>query len=254
MKLITFNVNGVRSALKKGLAEWIRAENADIICLQEIKLSETEIVEPIFTEMGYNCYWYPAIKKGYSGVAVLTKIIALEIIKGFGIEPYDNEGRTILAKFQNFDLLCAYFPSGTTGELRQKIKMKFLEDFYNYSYQIKSQGIPLLICGDVNICHTEIDIHNPKSNTKTSGFLPEERSWVSKFIESGFLDTFRFKNKESHQYTWWSYRAGSREKNLGWRIDYIFATNLDTNVINNVQIHNEVIMSDHCPVSIEINI
>lgn len=254
MKLITFNVNGIRSALNKGLAEWLENENPDIFCIQEIKLSETELVEPIFKDLGYHCYWYPAQKKGYSGVAIVSKIEAKNIIKGFGVEQYDSEGRTILAEFEGFRLINAYFPSGTTGDLRQSVKMKFLEDFYSYADKLRNENIPIIICGDVNICHTEIDIHNPKSNAKTSGFLPEERAWVGKFIDNGFIDTFRYKVKDPHHYTWWSYRAGSRGKNLGWRIDYIFAANLEETQIHNVHIHSDVVMSDHCPVSLDFKI
>lgn len=254
MKLITFNVNGIRSALNKGLLDWFKEQNPDILCLQEIKLSETWLVEPLFTELGYHCYWYPAQKKGYSGVAVISKKEAISVNPGFGVEQYDTEGRTILVDYDTYQILCVYFPSGTTGDMRQEVKMNFLSDFTTYAHNIKNIGKPLIICGDVNICHTEIDIHNPKSNAKTSGFLPEERAWVGEFIHKGFVDTFRSLNKEPHNYTWWSYRAGSRSKNLGWRIDYIFSTNIDEELIQHVHIHNDVIMSDHCPVSINITL
>lgn len=253
MRIYTFNVNGIRAALKKGLDSWIRTEDPDILCIQEIKLSETALVEPIFVGLGYHCYWYPAEKRGYSGVAVLSKIKPNSIEKGFGIEQYDTEGRTILADYDNFSLVSAYFPSGTTGDVRQSVKMKFLDDFNDYALKLKSNGKPLIIAGDVNICHTEIDIHNPKANARTSGFLPEERAWVSQFIESGFTDTFRSKVKEPHNYTWWSYRAAARSRNLGWRIDYIFSTNVDKENINKVKIHSDVVMSDHCPISTEFN-
>lgn len=253
MKIVTFNVNGIRAALKKDLTKWIKSLDPDILCFQEIKLSETELVEPIFTEMGYHCYWYPAEKKGYSGVGIISKIPVNQVVKGFGISQYDSEGRTLEAHFDEFILVSAYFPSGTTGDARQAVKMSFLDDFYTYAHQLRAAGKPLLVCGDVNICHTEIDIHNPKSNAKTSGFLPEERAWVGKFIDSGFIDGFRSINKAPHNYTWWSYRAGARGKNLGWRIDYIFVTNLEADKIQNAHIHNDVFMSDHCPVSVDIN-
>lgn len=254
MKIFTFNVNGIRAALKKDLADWLRKENPDVICFQEIKLSETELVEPIFTELGYHCYWQPAQKKGYSGVGLLSKIPAQKIISGVGVEQHDSEGRTLLADFGNYQILSAYFPSGTMGNIRQTIKMQFLEDIFGYAHKIKNEGKPLFIAGDVNICHTEIDIHNPKSNANTSGFLPEERAWVGKFIDSGFIDGFRAVNKEPHNYTWWSYRAGARAKNLGWRIDYIFATNINESQIEEAKIHSDVFISDHCPVSIEVNV
>jgi len=254
MKITTFNVNGIRSALNKGLEEWLKDHNPDILCLQEIKLSETERVEPIFTTLGYHCYWYPAQKKGYSGVAILSKTKPEHITYGIGINQYDAEGRTIIATFEKFHVVCAYFPSGTTGDIRQDIKMRFLDDMYTFIHSFEKSNKPLLLCGDVNICHKEIDIHNPKSNANSSGFLPEERAWVGKFIDSGFIDCYRHKNTNPHQYTWWSYRAGARGKNLGWRIDYIFASaDLEQTIINS-SIHADVIMSDHCPVSVEISI
>lgn len=254
MKIITFNVNGVRSALNKGLREWLIKENPDILCLQEIKLSETELVEPVFNALGFQCYWYPAVKRGYSGVAILTKVSVNQIVKGLGHSLHDDEGRIILARYDQFLLVSAYFPSGTTGDVRQEVKYRFLDDFYTYAGELKKEGLPLLICGDLNICHTDIDIHNPRSNAKTSGFLPEERAWVGKFIDTGFIDTFRYKVKDPHHYTWWSYRAGSRVKNLGWRIDYIFAANMEEGSLENVQIHADVFMSDHCPVSLNLNL
>jgi exodeoxyribonuclease-3 len=254
MRITTFNVNGIRSAINKGLIEWLSKENPDILCLQEIKLSETELVESLFTDLGYHCYWYPALKKGYSGVAILSKTPANQIVKGIEHELYDSEGRIILAQFADFQLVSAYFPSGTTGDVRQEIKYRFLDDFLLYAEKLKAEGTPLLICGDVNICHKEIDIHNPKSNAKTSGFLPEERAWVDRFCECGFVDTFRHKVKDPHHYTWWSYRAGARGKNLGWRIDYIFAANMLPESIQNVHIHSDVMMSDHCPVSLEFKL
>lgn len=253
MKVFTFNVNGIRAALRKGMDTWLKEADPDILCIQEIKLSETELVEPIFVDLGYHCYWYPAEKRGYSGVAVLTKIKPLQVQKGFGLNQYDSEGRTILAQYEDFNLVSAYFPSGTTGDARQAVKMKFLEDFNQYAQELKSTGKPLIIAGDVNICHTEIDIHNPKANAKTSGFLPEERAWVTEFLDSGFTDTFRHMVKEPHNYSWWSYRAAARSRNLGWRIDYIFVSSEHQEKLKNVKIHSDVVMSDHCPVSAEFN-
>lgn len=254
MKIITFNVNGIRSALNKGLEEWLKVQNPDVFCIQEIKLSETELVEPIFLALGYHCLWYPAVKRGYAGVAILSKIKPETVQYGIGVEQYDSEGRTILADFGAFRVLSAYFPSGTTGDVRQEVKMSFLDDIYTFLNEEKLKDKPLFVCGDVNICHTEIDIHNPKANAKTSGFLPEERAWVSKFVDSGYIDCFRQINTEPHQYSWWSYRAGARGKNLGWRIDYIFGSENTKPLLKNAQIHSDVFMSDHCPVSIEVDI
>lgn len=254
MKIISFNVNGIRAALKKGLIEWLKETKATVICLQEIKLFETELVEGLFTEIGFHCYWMPAQKKGYSGVAILTKQKPISIDYGIGEELFDDEGRVISVTFDSFRLICAYFPSGTTGDIRQDIKMQFLDAFLDYTTKLKQQGENLVICGDVNICHTEIDIHNPKSNKNSSGFLPEERDWITNFLGSGFVDAFRHQNKEPDNYTWWSYRAGARGKNLGWRIDYFFTSLSLAKNISSAKIHPEVNMSDHCPVSLELKV
>ncbi len=254
MKLYSFNVNGIRSAINKGLLKWVKETNPDILCLQEIKLTETELVEPFFIELGYYCHWYPAQKKGYSGVAIISRQKPRDVRFGMNIELFDNEGRVILSDFESFTLICAYFPSGTTGDIRQEIKMQFLDAFYDFANELKLTYPNLLICGDVNICHKEIDIHNPKGNAKSSGFLPEEREWVSKFLDSGFTDVFREYNNDPHNYSWWSYRAGSRAKNLGWRIDYFFATNEFKDRLIGAGVHPDVVMSDHCPVSVEIKI
>jgi len=254
MKIISFNVNGIRAAIKKGLLEWLEEENPDILCLQEIKLFETELVENLFKNLGFYCYWYPAQKKGYSGVAILSKIEPKEVSYGIGVEQFDFEGRVIKADFGDFSLICAYFPSGTTGGVRQDLKIQFLDHMMSYMKGLKKTNSNLVLCGDVNICHTEIDIHNPKSNKNSSGFLPEERAWVGEVLDSGYLDTFRHFNKDPHNYSWWSYRAGARSKNLGWRIDYLFTTSEMENLLVNADILPEVVMSDHCPVMLEINV
>jgi exodeoxyribonuclease III len=253
MKIITYNVNGIRSALSKGFAAWLRDSKADAVCLQEIKLHETQLVSPIFEDLGFHCYWFPAQKKGYSGVAILTKIKPNHVEYGCGIELYDFEGRIIRADFDGFSLMSVYFPSGSSGELRQEVKMKFLDDFFVYIQELKKKFPNLIISGDYNICHQEIDIHNPKANVGSSGFLPEERAWIGKFLDSNYVDAFRHLNKEPHHYTWWSFRAGARSKNLGWRIDYhLISVNL-SNRLKYAQIHAEVQFSDHCPVLIEID-
>ena len=252
MKLISFNVNGVRAALKKGLVEWLAKEQPDVFCMQEIKLAETELVQSTFEELGYHCYWKPAVKRGYSGVAILSKIKPKEVTYEMGIEKFDSEGRVITALYEGFRLICAYFPSGTTGDIRQTIKMEFLDAFHEFAGKLKAKGEELVICGDVNICHEAIDIHNPVSNKKSSGFLPEERAWVTSFLNDGFTDTFRHFNPEPHNYTWWSYRAGARGKNLGWRIDYFLTSEGIVNKLKTASIMPEVVMSDHCPISLEL--
>lgn len=250
MKIISYNVNGIRSAINKGLLNWLKISNPDILCLQEIKLSETELVSPFFEELGYHCFWYPAQKRGYSGVALLSKTKPKHIQYGNGNPLVDNEGRMLRADFEDFSILSMYFPSGSSGDERQTVKMHFLEDFLVYVNSLRQELSNLVICGDVNICHREIDIHNPKSNANSSGFLPEEREWVGKFLDTGFVDTFRHFNQEPHHYTWWSYRAGAKQKNLGWRIDYHFVTeNLKEKLIS-AAIHPDQLMSDHCPIEL----
>ncbi|PWK17841.1 exodeoxyribonuclease-3 [Arcicella aurantiaca] len=253
MKILTYNVNGIRSALTKGFADWLKATNADMICLQEVKAEEHQIDKAIFEEMGYQVYWHHAEKKGYSGVAILTKITPKNIVHGCGIEIYDREGRVLRTDFEDFSLMSVYMPSGSSGDERQGFKMQWLTDFYEYIHELKKTVPNLIISGDYNICHHPIDIHNPKSNANSSGFLPEERAWVGSFLENGFIDTFRHFNQEPHHYTWWSYRAGARTKNLGWRIDYHCATEPMRERLVRSAILSEAKHSDHCPVLLEIN-
>ena len=203
---------------------------------------------------GYFDYWQPAEKKGYSGVSILSKIKPDYVEYGCGLDQYDSEGRVIRADYGDVSVMSVYMPSGTTGEQRQAFKMNWLSDFQQYINQLKKHRKKLIIGGDFNICHRPIDIHNPVSNAKSSGFLPEEREWIGNFIDSGFIDTFRHFNKDPHQYTWWTFRAGARERNLGWRIDYLMASNaLKKNLVRAV-ILPEVKHSDHCPVMIEMEI
>ncbi len=252
MKIISYNVNGVRSAINKGLITWLKSSNPDILCLQEIKLSETELVSPLFEELGFYCYWYPAQKRGYSGVAILSKTKPNNVQYGIGNSLFDDEGRILRADFDTFSILSMYFPSGSSGDERQGLKMTFLDDFLVYVQELQKELPHLIISGDVNICHREIDIHNPKGNANSSGFLPEERAWVGKFLDTGYVDTFRHFNQEPHHYTWWSYRAGAKQKNLGWRIDYHFATESLKNRLASAAIHPDQLMSDHCPIELNL--
>lgn len=254
MKIVSYNVNGIRAALKKGLAEWVQESNADIIGLQEVKSTKTQFDTSIFKDMGYELYWHPAVKLGYSGVAILSKIKPKSIVYGMDYKIYDDEGRIIRADFDNFSFISAYFPSGTTGDIRQTFKYQFLDDIYGYTQDLVKKNPNLIISGDYNICHKPIDIHNPISNKNSSGFLPEERAWMDKFTGNGFVDTFRKFNENPHNYTWWSYRAGARKKNLGWRIDYHMATNEMEERILNSRIDPDAYHSDHCPITIEISI
>ncbi|MDF2438725.1 MAG: xthA [Bacteroidota bacterium] len=252
-KIITYNVNGIRSAISKGFVEWLKAANPDIICLQEIKADPTQFDTGIFEELGYYHYWYPAQKKGYSGVAILTKILPSHIEYGCGIEKYDFEGRILRADFGDISVMSVYHPSGSSGEDRQAFKMQWLSDFYVYIENLKKERPKLVISGDYNICHQPIDIHNPKSNANSSGFLPEERSWIEGFLRSGFVDSFRHFNKEPHNYTWWSFRAGARGKNLGWRIDYNLVSEPLAAQMKRALILAEAKHSDHCPSVVELD-
>ncbi len=253
MKIVTYNVNGIRAAMTKGFVDWLKAVNADMVCLQEVKAEMDQIEPKQFEDLGYQIFWNAAEKKGYSGTAILTKIKPNHVEYGCGMSVYDKEGRIIRADFDDFSLMSAYFPSGSSGEERQDFKMKFLSDFQDYAIELKKSIPNLIISGDYNICHRAIDIHNPKSNAKSSGFLPEEREWMENFMQSGFIDAFRHLNDQPHHYTWWSYRFGSRGKNLGWRIDYQLLTAPMKDRLKRSIILPEAMHSDHCPVLIEID-
>jgi exodeoxyribonuclease-3 len=253
VKIISYNVNGIRAAMNKGFIEWLASENPDIIGLQEVKAELYQINPAVFEDLGYEIYWYPAVKKGYSGVAILTKIKPKSIKYGMGFSKYDDEGRMLQANFEDFSFISAYFPSGTTGDVRQGFKYEFLDDISGYMQNLRKENPKLILSGDYNICHKAIDIHNPVSNKKSSGFLPEERAWMDKFTESGFIDSFRYFNPDPHHYTWWSYRAGSRSKNLGWRIDYHMVTNELQDKLKSSVILPDAIHSDHCPIVLELN-
>jgi exodeoxyribonuclease III len=252
MKIISYNLNGIRSAINKGFLDWLVAENADAVCIQEIKLFETELVQPQIEALGYQCFWYPAQKKGYSGVAIFSKKTPVDVAYGCGDEQFDFEGRVIRVQYEDFSLMSIYFPSGSSGDERQDVKFRFLDFFDKFIVELKKTHPNLVICGDYNICHQDIDIHNPKSNKNSSGFLPEEREWIGKFIDSGFTDAFRILNPEPHQYTWWSLRFGAKQKNLGWRIDYQMVSTPIAGRIVASSIQPQLTFSDHCPVIVEL--
>lgn len=252
MLIISYNVNGIRAAMGKGLFNWIRDAAPDVLCLQEIKASPEQVGVLELEEMGYHHYWHPAEKKGYSGVAIFTKKKPLHVEYGCGKEEYDREGRVLRADFEEYSVMSVYHPSGSSGEDRQAFKMKWLEFYRQYIIDLRKKLPNLVLSGDFNICHRPIDIHNPKSNANTSGFLPEEREWMENFLQSGFIDTFRYFNQEPHHYSWWSYRAGSRGKNLGWRIDYNLVSNDLSKRLNSAAILPAVVHSDHCPVTLEL--
>jgi exodeoxyribonuclease-3 len=252
MKIISYNVNGIRAAINKGFLEWLQYENPDIICLQETKAQKEQLNTSVFTELGYHQYWFSAQKKGYSSVAIFTKIEPIKVHYGIGIEKFDFEGRFLRADFNNFTIIDSYFPSGTTGGERQEYKMDYLLHVKKYVDELQKNTKNIILCGDYNICHKPIDINHPERHNGVSGFLPEEREWLTNFLDSGFIDSFRMFDTSAEKYSWWSYRAGSRQKNLGWRIDYHIISNSLKDKITNAYILNKVEHSDHCPVVVEI--
>ena len=254
MRIITYNVNGIRSAVKKGFTEWLKTDPADIICLQEIKANKEDVPMAEINEAGYEVYSFSAQKKGYSGVAVLTRIKPDSVMYGNGIMQSDAEGRVIRADFGDITLINAYFPSGTSGDDRQTYKYQWLEEFFAYLDDLRLTRPKLIICGDYNICHKAIDIHDPVRNKNYTGFLPEERAWMDKLFEHGFVDSFREFNKDPHQYTWWSAWGTARANNKGWRIDYANVSEPLRSSLRHAEIMPHIRHSDHCPVLLEVEV
>ena len=254
LRIVSYNVNGIRAAMKKGLVEWLKTDPADIICIQETKAEKDNVAHNEITSLGFQDFWFSAKKKGYSGAAVFTKIKPDQVQYGTGHSVSDDEGRVIQLDFGDIRLINAYFPSGTSGEIRQGYKYQWLDEFYLYLDELKKKYPRLILCGDYNIAHREIDIHDPKGNKNSSGFLPAERAWMDKFFSHGYVDTFREFNKKPEQYTWWSYRTKARERNVGWRLDYFFVNEEFMDRVENSYILYDVMGSDHCPVGIDIKI
>lgn len=254
MKIISYNVNGIRAAVNKGLYQWLEQESPDILCLQEIKAMEDQIDLLTIQSLGYHYYFHSAEKKGYSGVGILTKQKPDFVKIGMDNPVYDKEGRVLRADYGDMTVICVYIPSGTMGDIRQDFKMEFLADFTNFINDLRKTRPQLLISGDYNICHKPIDINHPERHTKSSGFLPEERQWFDEFIDSGMIDTFRVYDQSPEKYSWWSYRAGARGKNLGWRIDYHIITEEAKHRLKGAKILNEIDFSDHCPVVVDLDI
>ena len=250
-RIISYNINGIRAVLNKGFDIWVKSSKADIICLQEIKARPEQFNKELFNKLGYNCFTHSAEKPGYSGVAILSKIKPKYVEVGCGIEKIDFEGRVIRADFEDYSVMSVYFPSGS-NPLRQSFKMDFLELFSEYISKLIKTIPNLIISGDYNICHQAIDIHNPIANKNSSGFLPEEREWISRFLSSGFIDSYRHLNKDPHNYSWWSYRTNARARNLGWRIDYNMISDSILPKLRRSAILSEAKHSDHCPVLVEI--
>ena len=253
MKIISYNVNGIRAAISKGFLDWLQHANPDVICLQEIKANEDQIPTDDITAAGYPYqYYFSAQKKGYSGVAILSKTKPNNVAFGNGIDHMDFEGRTLRADFDSCSVMSLYLPSGTNID-RLEYKFKFMDEFFTYINTLKNTFPNLIIGGDYNICHQPIDIHDPIRNKNVSGFLPNERMWLDRFLKSGFVDSFRQFNTSPDQYTWWSYRAGARNNNKGWRIDYLLTTQALQNRLARALILPEAKHSDHCPILVEID-
>ena len=255
MKIISYNVNGIRAAIAKDWVNWLRTENPDIIGLQEVKAERNQLDLLEIEQLGYTVNWFSAQKKGYSGVALFSKLTPDLVETGIGDELFDHEGRVIRLDFGDLTVINAYFPSGTSGEMRQGEKYRFLDIFYTWIQNLKATRPNLIVMGDYNIAHTELDLHDPKGNKKSSGFLPEERDWMTKFLspESGFIDPFRQLNPEFKKYSWWSYRFNARTQNKGWRIDYICVTEPLKVRLKSSDLLNDAIHSDHCPACLVIN-
>jgi len=253
MKIISYNVNGIRAALSKNFREWLQAENPDVLCLQETKAQPDQVDTMLFAEMGYTSYLHSAEKKGYSGVAILSKQAPDRVVVGMNNPIFDAEGRVIRADFGDLSIVCVYIPSGSSGDERQAFKMKFLAAFEPFILELRKTRPNLVVCGDYNICHKPIDINHPERQNGVSGFLPEERAWLDQFELAGMVDSFREFDKSAEKYSWWSYRGGARFRNVGWRIDYHWVTESLRDKLKSAAILTDAIHSDHCPVSVELN-
>lgn len=254
LKLISWNVNGIRAVYKKGFYQWFVSEKPDILCLQETKATSDQFPDELQNVEGYSVYFAEAEKKGYSGVALYSKVKPEKIETGFGIQRFDTEGRILIAYYDAFVLYNIYFPNGKASKERLQYKMEFYDAFLEHAENLRKKGKSIVMCGDVNTAHTEIDLARPKENENVSGFLPEERAWIDTFIAHGYTDTFRLFIKEGGHYSWWDYKTKARERNIGWRIDYFFVSNDLVPKVKDAFILDKVEGSDHCPVGIILEV
>ncbi len=250
MKITTWNVNGIRAAMKKGFLDWFGESEPDVLCLQEVKAYKEQVSEELTHVSGYHQFWNSAERAGYSGVATFSKSEPLSVTAGFGAEKFIGEGRTIVTKFPEFYLFNIYFPNGQRDQERLDYKLGFYEALLSHCDELIAAGNEVIITGDFNTAHREIDLANPKSNEKNSGFMPIEREWIDRYLEHGFIDAFRELHPEKVQYSWWTYRFGARSRNVGWRLDYYLVTKGVMENVKDVIIHDDVMGSDHCPVSL----
>jgi len=252
MKIISYNVNGIRSALSKNFTEWLQMENPEVLCLQETKAQPDQIDTMLFAKLGYTSYIHSAEKKGYSGVAILSRIAPDNVIIGMQHEGFDSEGRVIRADFGDLSVVCVYIPSGSSGEIRQAVKMEFLKAFAPFIADLRKTRPNIVVCGDYNICHKPIDINHPERQIGVSGFLPEEREWLDQYEASGMVDSFRVFDQRPEQYSWWSFLGGARSRNAGWRIDYHWVSEPLREQLKSAAILSDAVHSDHCPVMVEL--
>ena len=253
MKIISYNLNGIRSAIGKGLLDWLKSEDPDVFCIQESKAQPEQIDVMAMQELGYHSYIHSAEKKGYSGGCIFTKQEPDKVVVGMNNPKYDREGRVLRVDFGDLTIVDAYIPSGTTGDVRQDFKMEFLEDFLIWVNELRQERPNIVICGDYNICHKPIDINHPERQIGVSGFLPEEREWMDRWEASGLVDSFRVFDQSAERYSWWSWRAGARARNVGWRIDYLWVSESLRDRLVDGKILTEAVHSDHCPVELIID-
>ena len=253
MKLISWNVNGVRAVVKKGFLDWLEQEQPDVLCLQETKAHIDQLAAEILTDHGYHTYWHSGERRGYSGVATFCKEEPLYVQEGLGIERYDAEGRVLVTEHENFLLYNIYFPNGQKDNERLQYKLDFYDDLLPIINEQVESGNNVVVTGDWNTAHHPIDLARPKQNVNTSGFMPIEREKLDMYVENGWIDTFRLFHQKGERYSWWTYRFGARERNVGWRIDYFFVNEGFLDNVEDADIHDEIMGSDHCPVSLELS-